>query len=116
MEVRRTKSIIMEVRRTKSIIKEVRRTKSIIMEVRRTKSIIMEVRRTKSIIMEVPTGSLPVWMNPSYPLCDRNARFFGIPADVLNDVPKMFFIANDAVVALFFQKRSFLLEALIYMR
>ena len=66
--------------------------------------------------MEIPTGSLPVWMNPSYPLCDRNACFLGIPADVLNDFPKMFFISNDAVVALFLPKSSLLFEVLIYMR
>ena len=76
----------------------------------------LPVRRTTLIVPEIPTSSLPVWMYPSYPLFDRNARFFGIPADVLYNLPKMFFISNDAVVALVFPKSSLFFEGPIYMR
>jgi hypothetical protein len=76
----------------------------------------LEVRRTRLLVDELPTGSLPFWMNPSHPLSGRNTRFRRIPPDVLHDVPKMFLVSNDAVVAFFCPEGPHLTEGLIHMQ
>ena len=58
------------------------------------------------VVVEMPTGGLPVGMNPAMPLLTRQVGFAGIVADVLDNSPQVFLIAHNAIVRLFLPQRT----------